>query len=99
MMCQSSPIDAKKGTTVSWIGTQLGNCSFEEFNTETEVVFFRVKSYSGDDFCPKNLSITIKNAKFESDEMNDWVDQSKGGYLRTASKSYDGIQKYDKVSD
>ena len=41
----------------------------------------------------------MKNAKFESDQMNDWVDQSKGGYLRTATKSYDGIQKYDNVYD
>ena len=98
-MCQSLPIDAKKGTIVSWIGTQLGNCSFEEFNAEADMVFFRVKSYSGDDFCPKNLSITMKNAKFESDQMNDWVDQSKGGYLRAATKSFDGIEKYDNVSD
>ena len=31
--------------------------------------------------------------------MNDWVDQSKGGYLRTATKTYDGVQKNDNVSD
>ena len=72
---------------VSWIGTQLGNCTFEEFNTEAEKVYFRVKSYSNDDFCSKHLSITMKDAAFESNEMNDWVDQSKGGYLRTATKN------------
>ena len=60
MICQSSPIDAEKGTIVSWIGTQLGNCTFEEFNTEAEKVYFRVKSYTNDDFCPKHLSITMR---------------------------------------
>ena len=84
--CQTKYLDGKKGTLVSWKGTQLGNCLSKIFDTKKNVIHFRVKSIYTNDFCPKFLWINVVSARYESDQMKDWVDDTKGGHLRVAKK-------------
>ena len=86
IQCQTEYLDGKKGTLVSWKGAQLGNCRSKRFDTKKNVIHFRVKSIYTDDFCPKFLWISAVGARYESDQMNDWVDDTKGGHLRVAKK-------------
>ena len=73
---------------MSWTGSELGSCATEEFNILNEVIKFKIRSTDGDDFCPKFLTITtVDGYKYKSDKMDDWVDERKGGHLRTAKKT------------
>ena len=88
--CQTSrKSDFHKGTTVTWTGSELGSCLGQEFNVNEENLKFKVKSMDDNDFCPEFLTITVKNAynqvfHYKSGRLNDWVDSTKGGHLRTA---------------
>ena len=84
-----------KGTTIKWTGLELGTCFQKEFNVNDKDLRFKVKSSDGNDFCPEFLTISLKNAynqdfQFKSGKMNDWVDSSKGGHHRTATKIFTG---------
>ena len=80
--------DFKKGTVLTWTGTQLGSCATEEFDVKNDLIQFKVRSTDGDDFCPKTLTITTDDGyEYKSGEMNDWVDKEKGDHLRPANRT------------
>ena len=73
---------------MSWTGSELGSCATEEFNVLNDNIHFIVKSTSGDDFCPKVLTITTFDGyEYKSEKMEDWVDKSKGDHLRQAKRT------------
>ena len=73
---------------MSWTGSELGSCASEEFDVLNDNIHFTVKSTSGDDFCPKVLTITtVDGYKYKSEKMEDWVDKSKGDHLRQAKRT------------
>ena len=48
---------------------------------------FRIIGYDSDDFCPKRLRVkTYDGTVYQSSEMDDWVDNAKGGHIRYAYK-------------
>jgi hypothetical protein len=75
-----------RGTSAIWTRYQLGSCFEKDFNLWQDNLYFRVRTTDSNEFCPRNLTITLKNAKYQSDLMTDWVDNKKGGELRTARK-------------
>ena len=75
-----------RGSSASWTGIQLSSCFEKDFNVWQENLYFRARTTDTNDFCPRNLTITLNNAKYQSDIMTDWVDNKKGGELRTARK-------------
>ena len=75
-----------RGTSATWTKYQLGSCFEKDFNIWQDNLYFRVRTTDSNDFCPRNLTITLNNAKYQSDLMTDWVDNKKGGELRTARK-------------
>ena len=75
-----------RGSSASWTGIQLSSCFGKDFNVWQDNLYFRTKTTDTNDFCPRNLTITLNNAKYQSDIMTDWVDNEKGGELRTARK-------------
>ncbi len=84
----SHRVNFKKGTTITWTGSELGSCTAEEFDIHDNLIEFRVKSTSQDDFCPKTLTITMNNGyQYKSDEMDDWVDKGKGDHLRSSKRT------------
>ena len=75
----------KKGSNITWSGSKLGSCIGQDFDVHYDVINFKVRSTDGNDFCPKSLSITLKNGNvYKLDNMYDWVDEKQGGYLRPA---------------
>ena len=75
-----------RGTSASWTGIQLSSCFGKDFNVWQDNLYFRTKTTDTNDFCPRNLTITLNNAKYQSDIMTDWVNNKKGGELRTVRK-------------
>ena len=75
--------DAKKGTSLIWTNFELGSCATEEFDDIYNHIEFKVQTLDGDDFCPKILTIRMDNSdEYKSDEMNEWVDNSKGNNIK-----------------
>ena len=66
------------GHTLTWYGTKLGNCGLVEFDKNATMITFKVKSTSYDNFCPKELTITMENdiTEFKSLEMNHLVNKN-----------------------
>merc|ERR1719270_560250 len=87
--CKTSHINNfSKGIILSWTGSELGSCATEEFDVLNDNIHFQVRSTSGDDFCPKVLTITtVDGYKYKSEKMEDWVDKSKGDHLRQAKRT------------
>lgn len=47
-----------RGTTLSWTGYQVRKCFGKDFSVDKEsIINFKIRSTSGDDFCPHSLSI------------------------------------------
>ena len=60
--CETShKVDFDRGTILSWRGSALGTCLEKDFHGKKEGLYFRVKSTSGDEFCPKSLTIFMDN--------------------------------------
>ena len=81
--------------------SDLGTCYGATFDINGPEINFRLKTSHGNalwsnDFKPKIVTIKIGKTVFKSEEMNDWVDISKGSMLRntimTKGISY---KKYD----
>ena len=67
--------DFNRGVILSWTGSALGTCFRKEFNTEQEGLYFKIRSTSGDDFCPKNLTISMDNGySYERIGLDDWFE-------------------------
>ena len=81
-------VDFDRGTLLSWTGSALnGTCLGKYFNVEQEHLDFKIRSTSGDDFCPKSLTITMDNGySYERTGLNDWVDKDKGEHNRIAPR-------------
>ena len=84
--CETGNLDFSKGTTRSWTGKSLEGCKLNKFNSTNDTIEFNFNST--DDFCPKVLTIKLKNGDVysNSDEMNDWFSPLKGGDNRIAKK-------------
>ena len=60
------------------------------FYDHSDEINFKIRSTSGDDFCPNSFTITMKDGKkYENRGMNDKVDNKKGKKLRTAKRKLD----------
>ena len=74
-----------RGIILSWSGSDLGTCLGKEFHGD--VLYFRVRSTSGDEFCPKSLTVSMdKGDLYERTGLNDWVDKTKGYQKRVAPR-------------
>ena len=84
--CKTLPkVNFDRGTILSWTGNDLGTCLGKLFHYKKLSFNFKVRSTSGDDFCPKSLSISMDNGDaYEKTDMEDWVDKTKGGHTRIA---------------
>ena len=80
-------VDFDRGTLLSWTGSALnGTCLGKYFNVDQEHLDFKIRSTSGDDFCPKSLTISMDNGySYERTGMDDWVDKY-SYYNRTATR-------------
>ena len=90
--CNTSIIsDFDRGVKLSWTGSQLGFCVDRPFFYDnSDEINFKIRSTSGDDFCPNSLTITMKDTKkYENRGMNDMVDIHMGSELRTAKRKLD----------
>ena len=81
-----------KGKTKTWNNQiDLGTCFSATFDISTNNITFKLKTTHGNflwsnDFKPKMVTIIIGNAIFKSEEINDWVDMTKGSSPRIAKK-------------
>ena len=71
-----------RGNTLLWFGKYLGSCRDFEFGKDLELINFKVKENTGDDFCPRYLYAFVEGGvTFKSDEMahaaGDWYERSK----------------------
>ena len=77
--CYTYEIDEfSPGKTLEWSKSNkmLGGCRDFEIDTE-EMMTFKMKAYSYNDFCPKLLHIELENGEaFQSEHMDHWHDQS-----------------------
>ena len=99
-MTKAKRID--RGQTKKWNNERaLGDCFGVTFDINQQEINFRLRTTHGNalwsnDFKPKIVTIIIGKTVFKSEEMNDWVDISKGSMLRntimTKGISY---KKYD----
>ena len=74
-----------KGDTLQWdnVNGKLGPVS--GLRVSGNRLWFKLFGGSGDDFCPKRFRVvTYDGTLYQSSEMNDWVDNSKGYQIRTA---------------
>ena len=79
--------DFDRGVILSWTGSSLGTCLGKDFNVEQNSLNFKIRSTSGDDFCPKSLTISMDNGySYERTGWNDWVDKDKGDHNRIAPR-------------
>ena len=83
----SHKIDFDLGTILSWNGSALGTCLGKDFNVEQYGLNFKIRSTSGEDLCPKSLTISMDNGySYKKTGMNDWVDKDKGDQNRIAPR-------------
>ena len=71
-----------RGNTLLWFGKYLGSCRDFEFGKDLELINFKIKENTGDDFCPRYLYAFVEGGvTFKSDEMahasGDWYERSK----------------------
>ena len=87
--CETENQDFSKGEYKSWIGKPLGCKDIYFFDSKNDTIEFNFNSTDTfGNFCPKVLTITLKNGDVysNSDEMNDWFSPQKGGDNRIAKK-------------
>ena len=76
-----------RGITLSWTGSDIGTCLGKDFNVEQESLNFKIRSTSGDDFCPHTLTISMDNGySYKRTGLDDWVDKNKGNHNRIAPR-------------
>ena len=87
--CTTENLDFSDGTNRSWIRKSLGRCEDNFFNSTKDTIEFNFNSTEIlDIFCPKVLTIKLKNGMVYSNshEMNDWFSPKKSGDNRIAKK-------------
>ena len=84
--CETShKVHFDRGAILSWSGSALGTCLGKDFHGDA--LYFRVRSTSGDEFCPKSLTVTMDNRDlYEKTGLNDWVGKNKGNQNRDAPR-------------
>ena len=79
--CNTSIVDEyHAGDTLLWFGKYLGSCRSFHFETGLDMINFRVKTNSTNDFCPLHFFAFMENEEgitFKSDYMDDWHEVSK----------------------
>ena len=76
--CNTSQIDAfSAGETLLWFGKYLGSCRNFVFNTDLNMIYYKVKTEGGNDFCPKYFYAFMDNATFKSEILTDWYEVTK----------------------
>ena len=80
--CNTSVIPGfDAGNTLLWLGEYLGSCRNLEFDIGLKEVNFKIKSTSGDDFCPKYFFAFMNHGvTFKSAEMFRVYDGDKNGF-------------------
>ena len=86
--CRTShKVDFDRGTILSWTGSALGTCLGKDFHAKKDSINFKVRSTSGDEFCPKSLTVSMDNRDlYEKTGLNDWVGKNKGNQNRDAPR-------------
>ena len=86
--CETSyKVAFSRGAILSWTGPELETCLGKDFNIEQDHLYFKLRSASADDFCPKILTISLDNGySFKRTGMIDWVDRHKGHRNRIAKR-------------
>ena len=64
------------GDTLLWFGKYLGSCRDFEFGNELDIINFKVKENTGNDFCPRYLYAFVGDSDitFRSEEMTAWYE-------------------------
>ena len=67
-----------KGTNVFWKNNQLGSCNGKKIDTTNEFeIVFKIVTSSGENFCPKYVTVMIGGAiEYKSVYMDHWHDNS-----------------------
>ena len=80
-----------KGSTLIWTNdgsNELEQCANMDFDSLNDKIFFKIRSYGKDEFCPKRLTFTMSNSQeYKSDLMNDLVSKTKGNETRIAKRT------------
>ena len=67
--------DFDAGNTLLWFGKYLGSCRGFEFGKDLDMINFKVKEKTGNDFCPRYLyAFMDSDVTFRSDEMTAWYE-------------------------
>ena len=83
--CKTNVIDNPTLGESYWFG--LGSCKSTAFHVDNPTMNFKMITTTGDDFCPKFLTIYMNGgAKFKSSQMNHWHDYQENDDLFTANK-------------
>ena len=98
--CETShKVHFYRGAILSWSGSALGTCLGKDFNGAKDGLYFKVRSTSGDEFCPKSLTVSMdKGDLYERTGLNDWVDKTKG-YQKRVAPRISGIDQGTKIID
>jgi hypothetical protein len=63
------------GNTLLWFGKYLGSCRDFEFGKDLDMINFKVKENTTNDFCPRYLyAFMDSDVTFRSDEMTAWYE-------------------------
>ena len=63
------------GNTLLWFGKYLGSCRDFEFGKDLNMINFKVKEKTGNDFCPRYLyAFMDSDVTFKSEEMTAWYE-------------------------
>ena len=72
--CITSRKDSSPGDQLTWNNPSGGNCTGMEVRTWKTIVY--IESNSGNDFCPKMVTIHTKGSIYKIHEIDSWYDYS-----------------------
>ena len=77
-----------KGTTLEWTDSFLETCLGKEFDVLNDEINFKTMSNDGNDYCPKTLTITMRNGyEYKKEGILGWVDNGKNNHLQSAKRT------------
>ena len=91
-----------RGDNLIWTGNDLGSCQNLEMETEDRTVQFKIKTSSGEDMCPKYLTVKAGAREYQSTLMDHWHDDSDNNDVFVATRTSKGelyINFYSWVSN
>ena len=76
------------GATLVWTASTLNTCWAQEFDVFNDEINFKTMSNDGNDYCPKTLTITMKDGyEYRKEGITDWVDNGKNNHLQSAKRT------------